>query len=334
MVARRDQGGAAFIDLADRDGKIQLHAKKDVLGDESFDRLVSLDIGDLIGVDGTAFKTRRGQLSLLVTRLEAAREVAQGHAQGALRPRGRRDPLPAARARPDRERGGARALHPAQQGRQRDPALARRARLPRGRDADPPAALRRRAVAALHDPPQRARPRLLPAHRRRAVPEAADRGRARARLRDRQGLPQRGHLAQAQPRVHDARVVRGVRGLQRHRERARGAGLVRGRGRGLRRPDRLLPPVEADHAARRHQGRDRHRHLRRRGAAGRGHLGQAGGRPALEARGAGPSEPDLRSWTTRRSSRRSRRTTAPRKASWSASRRSRAGWSTPTPSPS
>jgi lysyl-tRNA synthetase class 2 len=67
MVARRDQGGAAFIDVADRAGKLQLHAKKDVLGDESFDRLVSLDIGDLIGVDGTAFKTRRGQLSLLVS---------------------------------------------------------------------------------------------------------------------------------------------------------------------------------------------------------------------------------------------------------------------------
>jgi lysyl-tRNA synthetase, class II len=67
MVARRDQGGAAFIDLADRAGKLQLHAKRDVLGEESFDRLVSLDIGDLIGVDGTAFKTRRGQLSLLVT---------------------------------------------------------------------------------------------------------------------------------------------------------------------------------------------------------------------------------------------------------------------------
>src|SRR5215216_938892 len=67
MVARRDQGGAAFIDVADRQGKLQLHAKKDVLGKESFERLVSLDIGDLIGVDGTAFKTRRGQLSLLVT---------------------------------------------------------------------------------------------------------------------------------------------------------------------------------------------------------------------------------------------------------------------------
>ena len=67
MVARRDQGGAAFIDLLDREGKIQLHAKRDVLGDESFDRLVSLDLGDLIGIDGSAFKTRRGQLSLLVT---------------------------------------------------------------------------------------------------------------------------------------------------------------------------------------------------------------------------------------------------------------------------
>jgi lysyl-tRNA synthetase class 2 len=51
----------------DREGKLQLHAKRDVLGEESFELLVSLDIGDLIGVDGTAFKTRRGQLSLLVT---------------------------------------------------------------------------------------------------------------------------------------------------------------------------------------------------------------------------------------------------------------------------
>jgi lysyl-tRNA synthetase, class II len=66
IVARRDQGGAAFIDLVDREGKLQLYAKRDELDEESFDRLVSLDIGDLIGVDGTAFVTRRGQLSLLV----------------------------------------------------------------------------------------------------------------------------------------------------------------------------------------------------------------------------------------------------------------------------
>jgi lysyl-tRNA synthetase, class II len=51
----------------DRAGKLQLYAKRDELGDESFDHLVSLDIGDLIGVDGTSFVTRRGQLSLLVS---------------------------------------------------------------------------------------------------------------------------------------------------------------------------------------------------------------------------------------------------------------------------
>ncbi|MGH2762088.1 MAG: lysine--tRNA ligase [Thermoleophilaceae bacterium] len=67
VTARRGHGGAAFVDLQDRAGKLQLHAKKDVLGDAAFERLTSLDIGDLIGVDGTASKTRRGQLSLVVT---------------------------------------------------------------------------------------------------------------------------------------------------------------------------------------------------------------------------------------------------------------------------
>ncbi len=66
MTARRGHGGAAFIDLVDRSGKLQLQAKLDVLGGESFDLLTSLDVGDLIGVDGTAFKSRRGELTLLV----------------------------------------------------------------------------------------------------------------------------------------------------------------------------------------------------------------------------------------------------------------------------
>jgi lysyl-tRNA synthetase, class II len=67
LTARRGHGGAAFLDLVDRSGKLQLHAKRDVLGEESFELLTSLDIGDLIGVDGTAFKSRRGELSLLVS---------------------------------------------------------------------------------------------------------------------------------------------------------------------------------------------------------------------------------------------------------------------------
>ena len=67
LTARRGHGGAAFLDLVDRSGKLQLHAKRDVLGEESFELLTSLDIGDLIGVDGEAFKSRRGELSLRVT---------------------------------------------------------------------------------------------------------------------------------------------------------------------------------------------------------------------------------------------------------------------------
>ena len=90
-------------------------------------------------------------------------------------------------------------------------------RLHRGRDAGPAAALRRRARPPLRHPPQRARPRPLPADRDRALPQAPDRRRHRPRLRARQGLPQRGRLLQAQPRVHDARVVRGLRRLRRRR---------------------------------------------------------------------------------------------------------------------
>jgi lysyl-tRNA synthetase, class II len=64
LAARRGQGKAAFLDLVDRSGRMQLHARADVLGQESLDRLVSLDLGDLIGADGTVFRTRRGELSI------------------------------------------------------------------------------------------------------------------------------------------------------------------------------------------------------------------------------------------------------------------------------
>jgi lysyl-tRNA synthetase class 2 len=66
IAARRGQGKAAFVDLVDRSGRIQLHARVDVLGPERFERLVGLDLGDLIGVDGTVFCSRRGELSLRI----------------------------------------------------------------------------------------------------------------------------------------------------------------------------------------------------------------------------------------------------------------------------
>jgi lysyl-tRNA synthetase class 2 len=67
IAARRGQGKAAFIDVVDASGRIQIHARSDVLGADEFDRLVGLDLGDIVGVDGTAFKTRRGELSLKAT---------------------------------------------------------------------------------------------------------------------------------------------------------------------------------------------------------------------------------------------------------------------------
>src|SRR5439155_15213391 len=64
--ARRGQGKMAFLDLDDRSGRIQLQAKADVLGPERMSQLLDLDLGDLIGVDGLAFRSRRGELSLRV----------------------------------------------------------------------------------------------------------------------------------------------------------------------------------------------------------------------------------------------------------------------------
>jgi len=66
LAARRGQGKMAFLDLVDRSGRIQLQARLDVLGPERMERLVELDLGDLVGVDGTVFVTRRGELSLRV----------------------------------------------------------------------------------------------------------------------------------------------------------------------------------------------------------------------------------------------------------------------------
>jgi lysyl-tRNA synthetase class 2 len=67
LTQRRGQGKMAFLDLVDRAGRIQLQARVDVLGEEKMRRLLNeVDLGDIIGVDGTAFVTRRGELSLRV----------------------------------------------------------------------------------------------------------------------------------------------------------------------------------------------------------------------------------------------------------------------------
>jgi lysyl-tRNA synthetase, class II len=66
LHARRGQGKMAFLDLDDRSGRIQLQARVDVLGEEQMARLLELDLGDIIGVEGLAFRSKRGELSLRV----------------------------------------------------------------------------------------------------------------------------------------------------------------------------------------------------------------------------------------------------------------------------
>jgi lysyl-tRNA synthetase, class II len=67
IVARRGHGKACFLDIRDGSGQIQLHAREDLLGEEPYELLVHLDLGDFVGVEGTAMATRRGgELSLAI----------------------------------------------------------------------------------------------------------------------------------------------------------------------------------------------------------------------------------------------------------------------------
>jgi lysyl-tRNA synthetase, class II len=66
IMARRGMGKAAFLDLRDGSGQIQLQSRIDVLGPESHERLLRMDLGDHVGVAGEAFMSRRGELTLRV----------------------------------------------------------------------------------------------------------------------------------------------------------------------------------------------------------------------------------------------------------------------------
>ena len=64
VTAIRTHGKAAFLDLADGDARIQAYLKRDVIGDEAFALLETLDLGDFWGVEGALFRTRTGELTV------------------------------------------------------------------------------------------------------------------------------------------------------------------------------------------------------------------------------------------------------------------------------
>jgi len=69
IIARRSFGKAAFIQVQDRKGRMQLYVRKDTLGDEAFAVFDSFDIGDIVGASGWPFRTKTGELSLHVTEI-------------------------------------------------------------------------------------------------------------------------------------------------------------------------------------------------------------------------------------------------------------------------
>ncbi len=69
IVGLRDFGKAAFLHLQDRGGRLQVHVRRDRLGDERFELYRLLDLGDVIGVAGRPFRTRTGELTVEATDL-------------------------------------------------------------------------------------------------------------------------------------------------------------------------------------------------------------------------------------------------------------------------
>ena len=70
IMSRRDMGKANFIDVADGKGRIQCYIKIDEVGEEVFEQYKKWDIGDIVGITGFAFRTRRGEISVHVKTIE------------------------------------------------------------------------------------------------------------------------------------------------------------------------------------------------------------------------------------------------------------------------
>lgn len=69
IMAMRKFGKAAFFHIMDKSGRIQIYVKKDVLGDETFAQFKKWDIGDIVGIKGSLFKTKVGELSLMASEI-------------------------------------------------------------------------------------------------------------------------------------------------------------------------------------------------------------------------------------------------------------------------
>ncbi|MEH7180025.1 lysine--tRNA ligase [Neobacillus vireti] len=66
MMTKRGKGKAGFANIQDLTGQIQVYVRVDAIGEEAYEVFDSSDLGDIIGVNGTLFKTKVGELSVKV----------------------------------------------------------------------------------------------------------------------------------------------------------------------------------------------------------------------------------------------------------------------------
>ncbi|MCS7090777.1 MAG: lysine--tRNA ligase [Verrucomicrobiota bacterium] len=64
IMALRDMGKSLFMDIRDGSGRLQIYIQKNLLGDEEYERVKQLDLGDIVGVRGSLFTTRTGEISV------------------------------------------------------------------------------------------------------------------------------------------------------------------------------------------------------------------------------------------------------------------------------
>ena len=64
LMSKRGMGKVSFCDLQDKSGRIQLYARRDEMDPEEYNRFKKYDIGDIVGVEGTVFRTEKGEMSV------------------------------------------------------------------------------------------------------------------------------------------------------------------------------------------------------------------------------------------------------------------------------
>jgi len=67
IMSKRGMGKVGFLHIADVTGQIQLFVKKDILGEDDYNRFKKLDIGDIVGAEGEVFTTQTGEISIRVS---------------------------------------------------------------------------------------------------------------------------------------------------------------------------------------------------------------------------------------------------------------------------